>query len=256
LLTSNSEAEPVLRATGLVKDYPGKSAALNGVSLDVRPGETVVLIGESGSGKSTLLRIFNRLIDPTAGAVFLRGRPIADEDPVRLRRHLGYVPQEGGLVPHWTVRRNVEMVPRLLGWSRARISERTRQVLDLVRLPADELGERHPRSLSGGQRQRVAIARALAGDPDLVLLDEPFGALDLLTRANLQDEFRTWKAQLQKTLLLVTHDLDEAFRLADRVAVMQSGRLEQIGTPAELRDAPATEYVRGLLDHHLRRSRA
>jgi osmoprotectant transport system ATP-binding protein len=244
----------VLRATGLGKRFPGGVVALDGVDLFVSRGETLALIGESGSGKTTLLRAFNRLVEPTSGSVHLHGRPLADEDPVALRRRLGYVPQEGGLLPHWTVRRNVELVPLLLGWPRPRAAERTTEMLRLVGLPTGEFGDRYPRALSGGQRQRVAIARALAADPEVVLLDEPFGALDPITRAGLQEEFSQLKARLRKTLLLVTHDLDEAFRLADRIAVMRAGRIEQAGTAEELQSAPVTAYVRNLVEHRPVRS--
>ena len=242
---------PVLEARGVTKLYPDGTAALAGANLVVAPGETVALVGESGSGKTTLLRVFNRMVEPTEGEVWARGRRVAGEDAVALRRSMGYVQQEGGLLPHWTVARNVGLVPALLGeaggWSEARRRERVREVLALVGLPVERYGERHPRELSGGQRQRVAFARALAADPDVVLLDEPFGALDALTRLELQEELSALLERLGKTLLLVTHDLGEAFRLADRVAVMREGRVLRAGAPAELVREPGSSYVEALL---------
>jgi osmoprotectant transport system ATP-binding protein len=213
----------------------------------VHPGETVALVGESGSGKTTLLRTFNRMIEPSAGAVRIEGKPAADLDPIALRRRIGYVPQDGGLIPHWRVERNVELVPRLLGWDRDRRRERTREMLELVGLSEAQAG-RYPAELSGGQRQRVAFARALAADPPLILLDEPFGALDALTRLELHRQFLELKSRLAKTAVLVTHDLGEAFRLADRIGVMRGGRLLQLGAPKELEERPADPYVSALLE--------
>ncbi|HSL85286.1 MAG TPA: ATP-binding cassette domain-containing protein, partial [Thermoanaerobaculia bacterium] len=196
--------EAVLQARGVVKRYPDGTEALAGVDLAVAAGETVALVGESGSGKTTLLRCFNRMVEPTAGEVRVRGRAVAEEDPVALRRGLGYVQQEGGLLPHWTVARNVELVPRLLGreggWPAERRRARVAEVLALVGLPVERYGGRYPAELSGGQRQRVALARALAAEPEVVLLDEPFGALDALTRLELQREFGELRARLGKTM--------------------------------------------------------
>jgi len=239
--------EPILEAADVAKTYPDGTAALAGVTLAVQPGETVALVGESGSGKTTLLRTFNRMIEPSAGTVRIEGKPVMDLDPIDLRRRTGYVPQDGGLIPHWRVERNVELVPRLLGWDRDRRKERTREMLELVGLSAAQAG-RYPAELSGGQRQRVAFARALAADPPLILLDEPFGALDALTRLELHRQFLELKSHLGKTAVLVTHDLGEAFRLADRIGVMRAGRLLQLGAPAELADRPADPYVSALLE--------
>lgn len=239
---------PTLEAVQVVKTYADGTAALAGVSVAVAAGETLALVGESGSGKTTLLRLFNRMVDPSSGEVRAEGRPVGELDPIDLRRRIGYVPQDGGLIPHWTVERNVELVPRLLAWEADRRRVRSREMLELVGLSPDVHGPRHPADLSGGQRQRVALARALAADPKVVLLDEPFGALDALTRLELHRQFLELKKTLGKTLVLVTHDLAEAFRLADRIAVMKGGRILQIGPPRELAETPADPYVRALLD--------
>ncbi|HSN86739.1 MAG TPA: ATP-binding cassette domain-containing protein [Thermoanaerobaculia bacterium] len=237
-----------LEAKGVVKTYPDGTAALAGVSLEVPPGETLALVGESGSGKTTLLRLFNRMVDPSEGEVRVDGRPVSELDPIALRRSIGYVPQDGGLIPHWRVERNVDLVPRLLGWDADRRKARVREMLELVGLSSDIHAPRYPAELSGGQRQRVAIARALAADPPVILLDEPFGALDALTRLELHRQFLDLKRRLGLTTVLVTHDLGEAFRLADRVGVMRNGRLLQLGPPPELVDRPADPYVRELLE--------
>ena len=238
---------PALAALGVRKVFGDGTVALAGVDLAVAAGETVALVGESGSGKTTLLRLFNRMAEPTAGEVRVEGRPVAAEDPVALRRRLGYVPQDGGLLPHWTVEENVELVPGLLGWPAERRRERSREMLALVGLDPAIHGRRYPVELSGGQRQRVAFARALAAEPRVVLLDEPFGALDAITRLELQEQFLDLKNRLGTTMALVTHDLGEAVRLADRVGVMRGGRLLQVASPAELRLRPADEYVARLL---------
>ena len=233
-----------LRAVEISKRY-GSVVSLDSVSLDVHRGECVALIGESGAGKTTLLRCFNRMTDPDQGQVLVDGADVGQMDPIPLRRRVGYVPQDGGLLPHWRVRRNVALVPWLRGLpDQVVLAERA---LRLVGLEPATFGERWPRDLSGGQRQRVAVARALAAGPDIVLLDEPFGALDAITRADLQTSFLALRAELGLTLLLVTHDLHEALLLADRIAVMREGRIEQIAPAATLRDAPATDYVRELL---------
>jgi len=244
----------VLEARTVTKLYPGGSRALDGVSLAVGEGESLVLIGESGCGKTTLLRMFNRMVEPTEGEVLVRGSRVRDLDPITLRRSTGYVPQEGGLLPHWTVAENVGLVPRLLGWSAERRRKRIAELLELTGLDPARLAGRYPHELSGGQRQRAAVARALGADPEVVLLDEPFGALDALTRYDLQHEFRSLRARLGKTLVLVTHDLDEAFLLGDRIAVLKEGRVLQIDAPADLESRPAPGYVASLLAH--RRSRA
>lgn len=235
---------PALEAQGVRKRY-GDVTALDGITMEVSEGETVALVGESGSGKTTLLRCFNRMVEPDGGEVRVRGRSTAALDPVELRRRTGYVQQEGGLLPHWSVARNVGLVPWLRGvpGDAAAVDES----LQRVGLDPARFGTRWPRELSGGQRQRVAIARALAGRPDVLLMDEPFGALDAITRSELQDGFLEIRRELDVTTLLVTHDVHEAFVLADRVAVLYRGRLEQVATPEELIRRPGTPYVERLL---------
>ncbi len=230
---------------------PGAVCAVDEVSFLVEDGETVCLIGTSGSGKTTTLKMVNRLEEPTSGRIRVDGRDIQDQDVIRLRRSLGYVIQRGGLLPHRTVAENIGLLPRLEGWPAARIRSRVEELLDLVSLPPERFAGRHPHELSGGQQQRVGVARALALDPSHVLMDEPFGALDPLTRDSLQEEFLRLKSRVGKTILLVTHDLAEAFRLGDRVALMHEGRLVQIGTRADLRRRPATPFVEEFLRSHL-----
>lgn len=239
-----SGSAPALEARSVRKRY-GEVRALDGVSIQVAPGECVALVGESGSGKTTLLRSFNRMVEPDGGEVLLQGRNASGLDPVRVRRETGYVQQEGGLLPHWTVLRNAALVPWLLEMDDA--EERARDALERVGLPADRFGGRWPRELSGGQRQRVAIARAVAARPSVLLLDEPFGALDAITRAEVREGFGTLRRELETTTVLVTHDLHEAVELADRIAVLRDGRIEQVAPPEELMDAPATAYVAELL---------
>ena len=234
-----------LRAARVFKRY-GPNVALDDVSLDVGAGECVGLVGESGSGKTTLLRCFNRLVEPDAGEVMIDGTDAGALDPIALRRRTGYVPQEGGLLPHWIVRRNVELVPRLLGSRRP--AEQATEALELVGLPPGRFAKRWPRELSGGERQRVAIARALAARPAVVLLDEPFGALDAITRAELQETFARLRRELGLTALLVTHDLHEAAFLCDRIAVLRAGKLEQVAAAPALLSTPATDYVRRLVE--------
>lgn len=240
----SDDSPSVLRADAVCKRF-GPVVALDQVSLEVGRGECLALIGESGSGKSTLLRCFNRLTEPDAGRVVVDGEDVANLDPIELRRRIGYVPQEGGLLPHWRVRRNVALVPWLRRSDRA--LERADRALRLVGLEPERYAGRWPRELSGGQRQRVAVARALAAEPELVLLDEPFGALDAITRADLQEAFRALRAELGTTAVLVTHDLTEAFLLADRIAVLRGGALEQVAAPDDLLARPATPYVAELL---------
>ncbi len=241
----SSTRDPWMLSAARVSKRFGMVEALNDVSLNVATGACVALVGESGSGKTTLLRCFNRLVDPDAGVVRVGGDNVSGMDAVALRRRMGYVPQDGGLLPHWRVQRNVELVLRLIG--RTDAPARARDALRLVGLEPEKFAERWPRELSGGQRQRVAIARALAAEPEIVLLDEPFGALDAITRAELQDAFVALRARVAMTSVVVTHDLHEALLLATVVVVMRRGRIEQVAAPSELVATPATEYVRMLL---------
>ena len=217
------------------------------VSMTVARGELVAVLGESGSGKTTLCKMINRLVDTDEGTVTIEGGDVRTRDPVALRRTIGYVIQHVGLLPHLTVGANVAMVPRLLGWPAEQIRARVDELLDLVGLPAASYRDRYPDQMSGGQRQRIGVARALAARPRILLLDEPFGALDPLTRVALQDELRRVHRELELTSILVTHDMVEALVLADRIAVMFRGELRQIATPAELFAKPADDYVARLV---------
>jgi len=239
---------PALEARDVEKRY-GTVVALDRVSLSAAAGECVALVGESGSGKTTLLRMFNRMVEPDAGEVALGGAPVRKFEPEMLRRRIGYVPQTGGLMPHWSVMRNAELVPQLLGSATA--SEDGARALEMVGMPARTFGARWPHELSGGQRQRVAFARALASSPAFVLLDEPFGSLDAISRADLHTMFLGVRRSLRLTCVLVTHDLREAGRLADRVAVLRAGKLEQVAPFDQLVAEPATPYVRELLARSL-----
>ena len=217
--------------------------AVDDVSLEVGAGELVVLIGPSGSGKTTTMRMMNRLEAPTLGRITVDGRDVQSLDVVELRRGIGYVIQQGGLFPHFTVADNVAVVPRLLGWSKQRRRERAEELLALVGLPPERFAKRYPRELSGGQQQRVGVARALAADPPIILMDEPFGAVDPITRKQLQRELRRIQAEVKKTIVFVTHDIGEAFLLGDRIVLMAEGRVVQDGTPADLLRSPAGDFV-------------
>jgi len=229
----------------------GSTPVLRDFSLDIREGQTLALVGRSGAGKSTALKLINRMLEPDNGRVMVDGRDTREWNATALRRQTGYMLQEVGLFPHMTVSRNVGLVPALLGWDRARIAARTRELLDLVGLSADRFSERWPSELSGGQRQRVGVARALAADPPVVLMDEPFGALDPVTRTELHDVVRRIQSAVRKTMVLVTHDMREAFVLADRIGVLQDGRLVACETPPVLERSEHPE-VRALLDASVR----
>ncbi len=246
----------MIRLEAVTKSFPGaERPAVDRVDLSVEEGRTCVLIGPSGCGKTTTLRMVNRLIEPTSGRVFVAGRDVTAADPVELRRHIGYVIQGVGLFPHLSVGDNVATVPRLLGWPRDRIAERVDAMLTLVGLEPTTFRTRRPSSLSGGQRQRVGVARALAADPPVLLMDEPFGAVDPVVRARLQEEVSGILRRLGKTVILVTHDIDEAVRMGDRVAIMRDGRVEQHDTPDRLLARPADAFVADFVgaDRALRR---
>ena len=237
----------MIRLTHVSKTFDnGRTYAVNDLSFHVDEGETLVLLGSSGCGKTTTLKMMNRLIETSSGTVAIDGKDIQDQEPVNLRRRMGYVFQEIGLFPHITVEQNVAMVPRLLGWSADRQKRRCHELLELVGLPPKEYAERFPDELSGGQQQRAGVARALAADPPYLLMDEPFGALDALTREDLQQELINLKNQLKKTIVFVTHDIFEALLLGDRIAILHQGKLQQIGTKQEVLAKPATEFVRDL----------
>ncbi len=240
----SAELSAVIEFRNVRKAFAPGRPVLDGLSFTLAEGEALALVGPSGCGKTTALKLVNRLLDHDSGDVFVFGRDVRGEDPIALRRRIGYVIQEAGLFPHWTVRENVEAVPRLLGWRREDSRRRSDELLALVNLPAAEFGARRPRELSGGQRQRVGVARALAADPPVLLMDEPFGALDPIARRAMQREFIGWRRRLDKAVLLVTHDLREAFRLADRVVILDSGRARQTGTPREILESPADDFVR------------
>ena len=228
------------------KSYDGVSRIINNLSFEVLEGEILMLLGSSGCGKSTILKMINRLIDPTEGRIYLDGKDIQQQDPIELRRSIGYVFQGIGLFPHLSIRENISMVPRLIGWPEDRINNRYRELLELVQLSPEIHADRFPDELSGGQQQRVAVARALAADPAYLLMDEPFGALDAITRDSLQQEFLELKKRLNKTIIFVTHDIVEAVTLGDRIAILHEGQLEQIGTSEEILENPATDFVREL----------
>jgi osmoprotectant transport system ATP-binding protein len=231
-----------LEVSHLTKKY-GDLTAVDDVTFTVPKGETFVLLGSSGCGKTTLLKTINRLIEPTSGTILIEGRSTADIDPEELRRGMGYVIQDIGLFPHYTTARNIAVVPELLGWDMPRVRQRVDEMLHQVGLDPAEFADRFPRELSGGQQQRIGLARAFAADPEIVLLDEPFGALDPITRREIQREFKNLETLLNKTLILVTHDVFEAFDLGDRVCLMDKGRIKQIGYARDLLFSPVDEFV-------------
>ncbi|MFF2024536.1 ABC transporter ATP-binding protein [Streptomyces sp. NPDC058171] len=233
----------MIRFEQVGKRYPDGTTAVDGLDFEVARGELVTLVGPSGCGKTTTMMMVNRLIEPSTGRIFVDGEDVATVDPVHLRRRIGYVIQQVGLFPHRTVLDNTATVPALIGWKKARARARAAELLELVGLDPSTYGARYPDQLSGGQRQRVGVARALAADPPVLLMDEPFGAVDPVVREQLQDEFLRMQAAVRKTVLLVTHDIEEAVRLGDRIAVYGRGRIEQYDTPAAVLGTPATPYV-------------
>ena len=234
-----------IRLEDVVKKYPGqKSPAVDSLSLTIPAGEIVMFVGPSGCGKTTSLKMINRLIEPTSGTISIDGQDIRQQSPDQLRRHVGYVIQGGSLFPHMTVEKNIAIVPRLLGWDAGRISERVTDLLDLVGLDPAKYRGRYPRELSGGQQQRVGVARGLAADPPVILMDEPFGAVDPITRQRLQDELLSIQRELRKTIVCVTHDIDEAIKLGDRIVILREGaQIAQYDTPENVLAAPADDFV-------------
>ncbi|HWG65568.1 MAG TPA: ATP-binding cassette domain-containing protein [Streptosporangiaceae bacterium] len=240
---------------GVTKRYPGGTVAVDHLDLEIPAGKTMVLVGPSGGGKTTTLRMINRMIDPTSGRILLDGKDIQDSNPAVLRRGIGYVIQQSGLFPHRTIQDNIATVPMLTGWGKSRARARARELMDLVGLDA-EMARRYPYQLSGGQQQRVGVARALAADPPVLLMDEPFSAVDPIVRASLQDELIKLQGDLHKTVVLVTHDVEEAIKVGDQVAIFRpGGHIAQLDTPERLLAAPADEYVENFLgfDRGIRR---
>ena len=240
----------MIEARHVQKSFPGGVQAVKDVSFRLEKGETLVLVGLSGSGKTTTLKMINRLIEPDSGEIFIDGTDVMNWNPIELRRSIGYVIQGIGLLPHLTIGQNVGMVPKLKGWQKDRIEDQVKKMLCMVGLPPPEFEHRYPHQLSGGQKQRVGVARALAADPETLLMDEPFGALDPLTREELQDEFIKLQKMIKKSVILVTHDIFETFRMGDRIAVMKDGQIEQIDYPETILDQPASEFVKRFVGRH------
>ncbi len=238
----------MIKLEHVTKTFPGSDhVAVDNLNLEIEAGMTVAMIGPSGCGKTTTMRMINRLETPSSGRVLVQGRDVAETDPRQLRRSIGYVIQQVGLFPHMTIARNIATVPRLLGWDKAKTDKRIDELLELVSLDPAVMRNRLPHELSGGQRQRVGFARALAADPEIMLMDEPFGAIDPITRIKLQDEFRQILKKVSKTVVIVTHDIDEAIKMGDKVAIMRDGGLLQYDTPEALLAKPADEFVKNFL---------
>ncbi|WP_273796494.1 choline ABC transporter ATP-binding protein OpuBA [Bacillus sp. AGSP2] len=232
----------MLTLENVSKTYKGGKKAVNNVNLKIAKGEFICFIGPSGCGKTTTMKMINRLIEPSAGKIFIDGENIMDQDPVELRRKIGYVIQQIGLFPHMTIQQNISLVPKLLKWPEQKRKERARELLKLVDM-GPEYVDRYPHELSGGQQQRIGVLRALAAEPPLILMDEPFGALDPITRDSLQEEFKKLQKTLHKTIVFVTHDMDEAIKLADRIVILKAGEIVQVGTPDDILRNPADEFV-------------
>jgi len=236
----------LLKFENVTKMYKEGVKAVNDVSLHVKEGEFIVFIGPSGCGKTTTMKMINRLIEPSEGKIYINGENVMDKDPVQLRREIGYVIQQIGLFPHMTIEENIALVPKLLRWSETDRKERAAELLELVDMDSSYL-KRYPHELSGGQQQRIGVLRALAAEPPLILMDEPFGALDPITRDGLQEEFKKLQKSLGKTIVFVTHDMDEAIQLADRIVILKDGEIVQVGTPDEILHNPANEFVEAFI---------
>ncbi|MFD7167917.1 ABC transporter ATP-binding protein [Streptomyces violascens] len=256
-MSERTESEPggaaasgaSIQLENLTKRYPGNpNPSVDSVTMEIRAGETVIFVGPSGCGKSTTLKMINRLIEPTSGRIRINDEDVTDIDPVKLRRKVGYAIQSSGLFPHMTVAENIALVPKMVGWSKAKVKDRVEEMLDLVGLDPREFHGRYPRQLSGGQQQRVGVARALAADPPVLLMDEPFGAVDPITRDHLQDELIRLQRELHKTIVFVTHDFDEAIKLGDRIAVLRErSHIAQFDTPEAILTNPADDFVSGFV---------
>ena len=240
-----SDAEAMIRLEALTKRYPGQAeAAVDNITMAIPEGEIVIFVGPSGCGKTTTLKMINRIIEPTSGRIFLEGEDVTQADPNHLRRRIGYVIQQIGLFPHMTIAANVGLVPKLLGWNKRRVSERVDELLELVGMEPTDYRSRYPKELSGGQRQRIGVARAMGADPPVMLMDEPFGAIDPITRERLQNEFLRLQAEIKKTIVFVTHDIDEAIKMGDRIAILNKGsRIAQYDTPETILVHPADAFV-------------
>jgi osmoprotectant transport system ATP-binding protein len=243
------DTDVMIRLTEVTKHYEGAAApAVAPLTMEIKRGEFICLVGPSGCGKTTTLRMINRLVEPSGGQIWIDGQDVTHADPDELRRHIGYVIQQVGLIPHMSIGQNVGLVPSMLGWDKKKIAARVDELLELVGLDPSVYRSRYPKQLSGGQQQRVGVARALAADPPVMLMDEPFGAIDPITRDRLQDEFLQLQQRIRKTIVFVTHDIDEALRLGDRIAIFAEGsRLAQFATPLEILTNPADDFVRSFI---------
>ena len=251
ITTVRNTAGAHIELQDVTKNYPGQAApAVEKFSIDVKPGELIMFVGPSGCGKTTTMKMINRIIEPTSGSIQIDGKDVLSLNPHDLRRHIGYVIQQIGLFPHMTIAENIAVVPKLLGWSKAKISSRVDELLSIVQLEPKTFAGRYPKQLSGGQQQRVGVARALAADPPVMLMDEPFGATDPITREKLQLEFLRLQETIGKTIIFVTHDFEEAIRLGDRIAVLsERSKIEQFDTPANILATPANDYVASFIGH-------
>ena len=246
---THAEASVMIRLEELTKRFPGQSRnAVESLTMDVHEGEIVVLVGPSGCGKTTTLKMVNRIIEPSSGRIILNGEDVTSKNPDQLRRRIGYVIQQTGLFPHMTIGENVATVPKLLGWDTKRVSARVDELLTMVNMDPAEYRNRYPKQLSGGQQQRVGVARALGADPEVMLMDEPFGAIDPITRDRLQNEFLRLQSEVRKTIVFVTHDIDEAIKMGDRIAILEEGsRIAQYDTPERILTAPANDFVKDFI---------
>jgi osmoprotectant transport system ATP-binding protein len=240
----------VIKFEKISKVFPNGVMAVADLTLEIKSGEVLILLGKSGSGKTTIMRMINHLVDPSSGKLYVDGKEIREYDPLSLRRQIGYAIQHVGLFPHMTVEENIALLPRLLKWPEEKIQSRVEELLNMIRLNPQEYRKRYPRMLSGGERQRVGVARALSADPPIILMDEPFGALDPLTREELQNEFLELQSNLKKTVVFVTHDILEAVKLGDRIGVIDQGQLIQLSSPSELVECPASEFIDQFLGPH------